>query len=47
MKGQYTIARLLMEYPLEKEILGIVENIKEQGEPQKGKGGQYILKYTS
>jgi hypothetical protein len=30
MKGQYTLARLLMEYLLEKEILGIVENLKEQ-----------------
>lgn len=38
MKGQYTLARLLMEYLLEKEILGIVENLKEQGEPKKGKG---------
>lgn len=47
MKGLYTIAKLLMEFLLEREIFGIVENIKEEGAPRKGKGGKYILKSTS
>lgn len=48
-KGCYHIAELLMEFLLERGVIGMVSGIrKEGGEPPiRVKGGDYILKSTS